>query len=160
MSERETLVRVAARVILVDEQDRVLLIHGRDPSRPDLPSWWITPGGGLDEGETAEAAARREVFEETGLRLDALGPVVLTRSVAFDFDGLRIEQDETFFLTRVRSTGDRFDTSGWNEIERRALSGLRWWTLDELETTEQTYFPEDLVNLLRDNGIGRSDPIG
>jgi 8-oxo-dGTP pyrophosphatase MutT (NUDIX family) len=154
VTERPTLVRQAARVILVDERDRVLLIHGRDPGRPDLPSWWITAGGGRDDGESAEDAARREVVEETGIRLSELGPVVLSRVVEFEFEGLWIVQDEVFFIARVRSSGDVLDTSGWNDIERRALTELRWWTIAELATTAETIYPERLLDVLRDNGIG------
>jgi 8-oxo-dGTP pyrophosphatase MutT (NUDIX family) len=154
VSERRTLVRQAARVILVDAQDRVLLIHGRDPGRPDLPSWWITAGGGRDEGESAEDAARREVLEETGIRLGELGPVVLGRAVEFEFEGLWIIQNEVFFIARVQPAGDVLDTSGWNDIERRSLSELRWWTLAELATTAETIYPEELLDVLRDNGIG------
>ena len=84
--------------------------------RPDRPSWWITAGGGRDEGESAEAAARREVLEETGLRLDELGPVVLTRSAEFEFEGAWIVQDEVFFIARVGSAGDR---PGHVRVERR-----------------------------------------
>lgn len=157
MTDRPTLVRQAARVILVDERDRVLLIHGRDPGRPDLPLWWITPGGGRDEGESAEDAARREVLEETGIQVGELGPVVLTHEVEFEFEGLWIKQDEVFFLARIASTGDVLDTSGWNDIERRALTELRWWTLAELDATTEIVYPGGLVNVLRDNGIGGSD---
>jgi 8-oxo-dGTP pyrophosphatase MutT (NUDIX family) len=151
---RPTLVRQAARVILVDERERVLLIHGRDPGRPDLPSWWITAGGGRDEGESADDAARREVLEETGIQVGELGPVVLTRAVEFEFEGVWIKQDEVFFIARIESAADVLDTSGWNDIERRALTELRWWTLAELDTTTEIVYPEGLVNVLRDNGIG------
>ncbi|MFL6101437.1 MAG: NUDIX hydrolase [Actinomycetales bacterium] len=148
------LVRQAARVILVDEQDRVLLVHGRDPARPDRPTWWITAGGGQDEGESAEDAARREVREETGIVLDELGPVVLRRSVEFDFEGVHVRQHEVFFLVRV-GTGDvRLDTSGWNDIERRALLELRWWRGQDLAVTDDVVYPEGLLELLRENGIG------
>jgi 8-oxo-dGTP pyrophosphatase MutT (NUDIX family) len=154
VSEPERVVRRAARVVLVDERERVLLVHGRDPGRPDLPSWWILPGGGLDEGESPEAAARREVLEETGLRLGELGAVVLSRAVTFEFDGLLVEQDEVLFLARIDSKDAVLDTSGWNAIEQRALTELRWWTTAELDTTTETVYPEQLLDLLRDNGIG------
>jgi 8-oxo-dGTP pyrophosphatase MutT (NUDIX family) len=160
VSERKAVTRLAARVLLVDEQDRVLLIHGRDPGRPDRPPWWITPGGGLDEGETRADAARRELLEETGLRVGDLGPVVLTRSVEFEFEGEWFAQDEVFYLVRVKSPDVGLDTSGWNDIERRALSELRWWTLPELAATTELVFPESLAELLRDNGIGTVEGVG
>ena len=54
--------RVGAYVVLV-EQDRVLLIRWVEGQVP----LWTLPGGGMELGETAEACAVREVFEETGL---------------------------------------------------------------------------------------------
>ncbi len=143
-------------MIVVDDRDRVLLVHGRDPARPDRPAWWITPGGGLDDGETVPDAARREVFEETGLRVGELGPVVLERTVDFELDGRRLQQAETFFLVRVGATAE-LDTSGWDELERRALTDLRWWTAEELALTVEDVFPPDLLDLLRRNGITGTD---
>jgi 8-oxo-dGTP pyrophosphatase MutT (NUDIX family) len=154
MADREIVHRVAARVILVDQRDRVLLIHGHDPGRPDLPSWWITAGGGLDEGESPEDGARREVLEEAGLQLGELGPVVLTRAVGFEFEGVWIEQAESFFIARVEAPVGGLDTSGWNEIERRSLHELRWWPLADLAATDDVIYPEGLLEVLRDNGIG------
>ena len=69
--------REAARVLLFDDTGRVLLAMGHDEDQPDR-AWWFTIGGGIEEGEDPRAAAVREVFEETGLRLDAhelVGPV-------------------------------------------------------------------------------------
>jgi 8-oxo-dGTP pyrophosphatase MutT (NUDIX family) len=154
MTEPAPVLRLGARVILVDEADRVLLLHGRDPARPDRPSWWITAGGGREPGESSETAARREVLEETGIVLGDLGPVVLRRVVEFEFEGTRFRQDEVFYLVRVQSTELTLDLSGWNEIERRSLTEVRWWTLAELAATADLIFPEGLPDLLRDNGIG------
>jgi len=68
--------RLTARVVLLDPQDRVLLLKGRLPSQPQGPSFWFTVGGGLEDGESLAEAALRETLEETGLADVARGPVV------------------------------------------------------------------------------------
>ncbi|GAA3042935.1 hypothetical protein GCM10020000_22560 [Streptomyces olivoverticillatus] len=78
--------RKAARVILLDPYDRVLLLHGYEPGDPST-TWWFTPGGGLEGDESWEEAARRELAEETGITEIELGPVLWTRTCSFPFDG-------------------------------------------------------------------------
>jgi 8-oxo-dGTP pyrophosphatase MutT (NUDIX family) len=161
MTDPAVVHRRAARVILVDHADRVLLVRGHDPGRPASGQWWITVGGGADEGESLADAARREVLEETGLAVGELGAVVLERQVRFEFEGEWIEQDEVFYIGRVdggpgSAAGSEIDldTSGWNDIERRSLFELRWWSVPDLATTTETVYPAGLAKLLQDNGIG------
>ena len=139
--------RRVGRVLLLDESGRLLLLAGRNPSDPSASRWWFTPGGGAEGDESAEQAARRELEEETGLRLDALGPAVLERRAAFDFDGIHYDQEETYFLTRARHFVPA--RSGHTELERRVLVGHRWWTLDELASLGETVYPPGLPELLR-----------
>jgi 8-oxo-dGTP pyrophosphatase MutT (NUDIX family) len=65
MAKQKVEQRRAARIILLDESERVLLFRGGDPARPDAGTWWFTPGGAVEPGESTEAAARRELKEET-----------------------------------------------------------------------------------------------
>ncbi len=140
------VVRNAARVLLLDPEGRVLLVRGSDPADPAAGTWWITPGGGMEPGETAEVAATREAFEETGHRVATLTGPIARRSSVFPFDGRLIEQREQYFTARVPAFEPT--TGGWTELERRALTELRWWTLDELRTTEETVFPEHLADMV------------
>ncbi|WP_329311836.1 NUDIX hydrolase [Streptomyces sp. NBC_01262] len=138
--------RRAARVVLLDPSDRILLLHGFEPADPAV-SWWFTPGGGVEAGESLEAAARREVEEETGITSVLLGPVLWERTCAFAFDGRRWEQDEWYYLGRTEAT--EVHSGGQTELERRSVAGLRWWTCEELLRSRETVYPTRLAGLLR-----------
>ncbi len=143
--------RAAARVILLDPVDRVLLLRGHDAGETTR-SWWFTVGGGLARGEDPRTGAVRELHEETGLRIgpeDLQGPV-LTRSAVFDFARVTCRQDEEFFLARVRDT--RLSMDGWTDLEQEVVDELRWWELDELDAAVAAgtvVYPGVLPSLVR-----------
>lgn len=143
--------RRAARVILLDDADRVLLIRGHDVDQPER-SWWFTVGGGIDPGEDARSAAVREVREETGLVLEPtelVGPV-FTRSAVFDFFAESCRQDEEIFLARVVVRDDAMlSRDGWTDLELDVLDELRWWELDALRRVTEEVFPQGLADLVR-----------
>ncbi|MFC7308769.1 NUDIX hydrolase [Streptomyces monticola] len=144
--------RKVARVVLLDPQDRILLMSGHEPENP-ADNWWFTPGGGLEGDETREQAALRELAEETGITDVELGPVLWRRICSFPFAGSRWDQDEWYFLARTRKTSATTRTAtampGLTELEQRSVSGMRWWTCRELSATHETVYPTRLAELLR-----------
>jgi 8-oxo-dGTP pyrophosphatase MutT (NUDIX family) len=140
--------RSAARVLLLDALDRVLLLHGYDPADRARGSWWFTPGGGLDPGEEPLAGAARELAEETGLALapaEFVGPVY-EQVVEFPFEERRYRQSERFYLARVERW--EVDTSGFTAVELRSVDGHRWWSLAELRATSDRIYPASLADLV------------
>jgi putative hydrolase of the HAD superfamily len=141
-----TPVRPTARVLLVDGRDRVLLFRGHDPVAPEV-RFWFPPGGGIEAGESAEDAARREVREETGLAEVVLGPHIWNRRHVVRFYGVLADLRELWFLARTPSFD--VDTSGFTDLERETVPEHRWWTLRELEAAEDVLAPRDLAGLVR-----------
>jgi 8-oxo-dGTP pyrophosphatase MutT (NUDIX family) len=139
------VIRPAVRVLLVTREPdpRVLLLAAQDPDR-----FWFPPGGGLEAGEDARAAARREVLEETGRALDDVGAEVWQRRHVFTWRGEEIDQRERWFLARVPEAFP-IDRSGWTAAERADLHAARWFTLAELEATADRLVPDDLAARLR-----------
>ncbi len=138
--------RRVARVVLLDPQDRILLLHGHEPADP-ADDWWFTPGGGLEGDETREQAALRELGEETGITDVELGPVLWRRVCSFPFDGRRWNQDEWYYLARTTRTVIR--ATGLTSLEQRSVAGARWWTCRELTEAHETVYPTRLAELLR-----------
>jgi ADP-ribose pyrophosphatase YjhB (NUDIX family) len=146
----ELRLRDAARAIVLDPDDRVLLVRFELPERvaDERRVFWAAPGGGVDDGESHEDAIRRELAEEAGLEDVELGPVVWTRTHVFelgiDFDGQR----ERYFLVRA----PRFEPAprlSWEQLRSEYVTAVRWWTLDELETADARFAPRRLPSLLR-----------
>lgn len=139
--------RISARVLLVTSNLDVLLFSSLDPGDPDRPRHWFSVGGGVEEGESLEGAACREVLEETGHRLPAVGERLLTRHASYDFEGEHYEQEETIFVAWVEHFEPR--TDHWTDVERRADARHKWWSIDELTHTDEVVWPENLATLIR-----------
>ena len=142
------------RAIVIDRQGRTLLFRAfGDAARSR--SFWITPGGGVAEGESDGEALRRELAEECGLREFEIGPLVWVREVTFPMPdtGKLLHQQERFYLVRVED--HEVDVTGWDDFERQFMAEPRWWTLEELDRSREDFAPSGLAghlaNLLRGN---------
>ena len=136
--------RPAARILLVDAHGRVLLF--RFDCGDERPPFWCTPGGAVDPGESYPEAARRELWEETGIHADP-GPEVARRTVDFTtIERVEVTADERWF--RVEVSDDRIDPAGHTALERRVMQSWRWFARDELARWPETIYPDDLLAML------------
>ena len=136
--------RPTSRLLVLDPADRLLLLLIEDPKLWH-PRFWITPGGGVEPGESFEQAATRELWEETGI-VAPLGPCVWSRRLVIPFDGGLIDMDERYYVVRVDSAAiDPASPTAW---ELEALTGHHWWTLDELARTDEVVAPRCLATVL------------
>jgi 8-oxo-dGTP pyrophosphatase MutT (NUDIX family) len=147
----KTYQRRSARVLLLDDAGRILLLRSLvDPTDAGLGHCWLTPGGGVDGGESLPRAAARELHEEIGLVVnphDLGDPVAHTAGYA-DLGWTVGTFRDDFFYHRV--VAHEVDTSRMEARERRAHAGHRWWTVDELASTTDPVYPFELAPLMTD----------
>ena len=148
MDDPKPKIRSAARVLLLDPVGCLLLFRFVDPvsARP----FWITPGGGLQEGESFADAAARELYEETGVVVGGaeLGPPVWHRTVPIVYGDRRFVQHERFYRL-VLTCRPIVKTSAMEAYERTDLREHRWWTESEIIASEQPFAPRRLGALLK-----------
>jgi 8-oxo-dGTP diphosphatase len=139
-------IRSAARAVVLDPDDRLLLVRFEFPTT----SMWATPGGGIEPGETPEEAIRRELVEETGLADADIGPMIWTRLHIVPFIGGHWDgQRELYHLVRVPAFTPE-PRHSWEQLNAEYVFELRWWTQAELASADETFAPRRLPGLVHE----------
>jgi 8-oxo-dGTP pyrophosphatase MutT (NUDIX family) len=140
--------RNTARVLPVDPEGRVLLLHGWDPLRPRDP-FWFTIGGAVERGETLREAAARELREEAGIVVDPelLGEPFATAPIEFWWGGMHFDQDQTFYAIAVSDAVVSF--AGQEALERATIDKHGWLRPEDLGSGAERPADPELPRLMR-----------
>ena len=145
--------RETARILLTNSANEFFLLLTHFDPEVGLPPRWITPGGGIDEGETPIEAAVRELREETGISVsqEALGEKLGEIAGRWAWGDGQNHHTYVDHFYKLQVEDFELDDSGWTEDERRDVLEFRWWTLAELKATGEQIGPHGLAELIGDH---------
>lgn len=152
--------RLASRILLVSSSRRMLLfkIHYRTGALAGR-SYWATPGGGLRGDESFEAAAIRELYEETGLDVQSVGRCIARKEFTWLMpDGEHVLAVENYYVVRVCS--EICSIASWSAQEREVVCEIRWWSENELMASAEEILPPDLPILFAQTMLLTPDESG
>lgn len=144
------LERRVVRLVVLDLHGQVLLLHAGDSSNPAAGLCWELPGGGLEAREDIADAARRELYEETGIEIDrsVLGPPTWRRWSTYAYRGERRLQHERVVRARLHTVAPRVTAGGRDSDESVDCIGYRWWSTRDIATSDERFYPGSLPRLI------------
>lgn len=142
--------RETARILLTDSAGKIFLLLTHFDPEVGLPPRWITPGGGIDDGETPIEAAVRELQEETGISVsqEALGEKIGEIAGRWSWGDGQNHHTYVDHFYKLQVDSFELDDSGWTDDEQRDVLEYRWWSLAELTATGEQIGPHGLANLI------------
>lgn len=145
--------RKASRLLVINPSQEVLLfrfVHKDGPLAGQ--NYWAMPGGGVEAGETFEVAAIRELREETGIKVDTVAAPIADRKVPLMLPcGETVMAIERYYV--VHAPDEALSKAQWTAHETQVMADHRWWSANALRSTEETVWPQSLIDMLVKEGV-------
>ena len=151
----EKAVRNSVKIVLLDSRKRLLLmsvdnkgITGKDGKYDGR--FWQLIGGSIENEETMEQAIKRELFEETSIpdKDVTFGPIIWHGELDLIMHGINTHIIQSFVLakTNIRKS---VSIDNLTAQEKETVKELRWFSIDEIECSEEIIYPRVLPQHLR-----------
>lgn len=118
----------------MDQGGRIFLFRRQ---KANMGEFWITPGGQIEEGEEEKEALRRELEEEIGRAPMWIGPFLFEDIMWEEGISPPLKRQNRYY--RVVCSPEELAL-----LQSRLLDEGKWWSLEELLTTQALILPRDL----------------
>lgn len=153
-------VRKSSRAILLDSEDRIFLFKFEFAMLSEHNTLWVTPGGGVEDGENFEQALSREIYEELGFEIKGDFKWLYYRNKPFTTkSGQTFISEERYYLIKVDNFNINFENMTYNE--QNHTKDWKWWTIEEIMGFSETFFADNLGERLTEviNGSIPDKPL-
>ncbi|TCT19959.1 ADP-ribose pyrophosphatase YjhB (NUDIX family) [Melghiribacillus thermohalophilus] len=142
-------IRKSARAILMNEKNEILLFKFIFKDVVDEKILWVTPGGGLKDGESFEEALMRELEEETGLADLKIGDWIWTRKIEIKGKSGKFLSHEQYYVVQIGEVRDSISLEKMTNHEKDTVMDVSWMNVEQLrEIPESELAPPDLAELI------------
>ena len=134
--------RIAARAIVLNEENKIglLRVYGQDTF--GFRDYFETPGGGVKEGEDLKEAVKREVLEELGVEAEILDEIGIVED---DYNLIYRHNIVYYYLMKVTN----FKEKHLEEYEKDLIDDVRWMSIEEAIEAYNSLKDEPLSILIK-----------
>ena len=138
----------STRILLFNAVNELLFMGAEDKNLTGADGnkgrFWFLVGGTLENGETFQAAAKRELTEETGLTdADVVwGAEIAEGVVHLKKNGQPLDIYQRFIIAKTEK--DAVHLHNLDVWEQNAVKGLRWFSPEEIQISKEVIYPRVL----------------
>lgn len=152
--------RKSSRAIIINRNHEIFLFKYNFDYLSYGKAIWITPGGGLEDGESFDEALKRELYEELGIQLNQYHKQIYYRNPIYTLEnGETVQCEERFYL--IYLDGIEFTYTNWTDTEQKRMLLGKWWSLNEIKESKDEFFSSDIIHIINDLSKGKipNEPI-